>query len=377
MKNPLGWWRHRACEGSLRLRFALSLVAALAIGSASCAGPTRPLAPDCVDCVIAVESMATIGEHDSTGLVPDWPVISFNGRETLLVPAERERVLRLDQAGVRVGSYGAPGDGPGELRGVDNVSWIGEHAFVVRRSDGRLVGFDSLGTAVDRSQAEPGCLLGNIVAPVLCVGEGGEGVRSPRVRVFGLDGSMQGEFTPKPGLVEDGRCVMCRAFVLPGVAGTFWAVSRRTHLVQRWNPDGRVMKSTGLSSSIEQLVHDSLGDAVPGRVRTVGVVAVPELGGIAVLDAFIRESDRIRTPVVAEVNGVRVQSEAMTRLMQVRPLATIVSVVDSSGRLVARQFFRERTLLPAGDGYVAELGENEFELPMLVLGRLSVSTEGR
>lgn len=149
-----------------------------------------------------------------------------------------------------------------------------------------------------------------------------------------------------------------------------WAVSRRFHRVELWERTGRINVSFDLTSVLERIVTDSIGDGEPGQLRTIGVVPMPSVGGVAIIDGFVRKSDLITTPVIAEVNGVRVQSEAMSRLMEVRPVASIVSVIDSLGELVGLQLFRGRTLLPAGDEFVAELRESADGLPVVVLGAL-------
>lgn len=355
----------------------MSLVFAIAM--AGCGGwegmsnsDKTPSVPDCADCTLAFTPAASIGDTSNSGVVPDWPVFAFNGDQTLLVSEERNAIHQFDLHGERITSHGSVGDGPGELRGVDGIMWSSPTSFVVHRSDGRLVEFNENGPGVDRPRIEPGCALESMTLPIVCVGEGGVDVRSPSVRVLGIAGDLRSEFTPKPGRVRDGRCVMCRALVASAGDRQLWAASRRFHLVELWDRDGQVMVSTDLTTALEKIVLDSIGMDVPGRLRTLGIIPLTSIGALGVVDGFIRQEDQIRTPVIAEVNGVRVESEAMTKLMQVRPLGTIISIVDTVGNLLASQFFRGRTFLDAGGEFVAELRETSEGTPALVLGELAV-----
>lgn len=331
-----------------------------------------PLVPKCIDCTLSFTPIVSIGDKGEPDLVPDWPVFAFDGRQTLLVSDERDAVQVFGADGLLLASLGSPGDGPGELRGVDGASWGESGSFVVHRSDGRLIEFGGDGAGLDRARIDPGCRLESTSFPVVCVGEGGPDVQSPLVRVLGANGESLFDFVPKPGRVQEDRCVMCRALIATAGNGLLWAVSGRFHRVELWDSGGSVRVSVDLTGMLEQIISDSLGQDERGRIRTRAAVSLPSIGGVAIIDAFISERDRITTPVVAEVNGVRVQSEAMTKLMQVRPLASIISVVDTAGNLIAAQFFRGRSLTAAGGEFVAELRESTEGLPVLVLGTLRI-----
>lgn len=324
----------------------------------------------CQGCRIDFSPMLSLGENATAGEVPEWPIVAFNGQRALLVSRDRDAVLDLGLDGTLRTVHGSAGDGPGELRGVDGIAWGGAGSFLAHRSDGRVIEFGSDGASVDHPSIEPGCVLGSGGMTVVCVGEGGPDVRSPSVRVKSVAGNQIADFVPSPGRLQDGRCVMCRALTAMTRDNALWAVSRRFHRVELWERTGRINVSVDLTSVLERIVTDSIGDGEPGQLRTIGVVPMPSVGGVAIIDGFVRKSDLITTPVIAEVNGVRVQSEAMSRLMEVRPVASIVSVIDSLGELVGLQLFRGRTLLPAGDEFVAELRESADGLPVVVLGAL-------
>jgi hypothetical protein len=361
-----------AWRSGLRKCGALTMAVAIWGCTGDSSAGSSPQVPDCVACTLSFTPIVSIGDKGNPGTVPDWPVFAFNGQRILLVSDERDAIHQYGPDGSLVASLGSSGDGPGELRGADGVSWISSDSFLVHRSDGRLIAFGRDGVGLDKVRIDPGCGLESNALPIVCVGEGGPDMRSPVVRVLNSDGESRFEFTPKPGRVQDGRCVMCRARVATAGEGAMWAVSRRFHLVELWGTDGKVRRSVDLTKVLEQIISDSIGVNEPGQLRTMGAIPVPSVGGVAIIDGFIRKQDRVTTPVVAEVNGVRVQSDAIARLMQVRPLGSIISIVDTAGHVVAAQFFRERTFLPAGGRFLAELSKSSEELPVLVVGELAI-----
>lgn len=180
------------------------------------------------------------------------------------------------------GSFGEPGDGPGQFNDPTGVAVTARRVFVADSRNGRIQVFDRRGT-FERQFGEPGEKPGELGRPMnLTIADGKLYVPeyfNDRVQVFALDGTSR-KTIGAPG-TGDGRFNAPGGVgVLPG--GDLLVADFHNHRVQRLTPEGDFVRQWGTTGET--------GTAA-GTFTYPTDVAVTDDGGFVVADGY---ADRVQ-----------------------------------------------------------------------------------
>lgn len=368
-------WRWLRSMAARRARVRIVAVAAMLLGA--CDGHERT-GEACTDCTLTVDTVVIIGESDSgqAGAVFSEPVqIVSDGKIILALNFERDRLIQFAPDGGIIRLWGHPGDGPGELRNIEELAIQDDGSVVVRRLDLRLVRFDSLGRVLGEGRTRLGCELTRSGSRTICLERLKRGTSTtPRIRILALAGDDVMTLTPQLTSENDPDCPMCQSLTdatMPSGSDGVWVASRHGNRVQLWMRDGVIPVNIDLTPYITSTLRQAIPDSVEVRVVAIGLVVI-DADHVIVIHSMTDRSKLPSKPFLVSRNGVAVQSPELTQLRNARPLGTSLAFI-SRDRGVERFLYNTgRVFRVAGNGLVYEVQEARGGRRYVQLLRLSL-----
>ena len=227
----------------------------------------------CADCVITLDTVATIGGREDFGLhvITPFSQVAVDRRGRVLVThLSYPEISIFDLDGDFLGTVGREGDRPGEYDGIAHVN-VGPrfvHVFEFHRGRTML----DLGFEVVRTDRSLGQVLSSVVigpdevafaVPVPEPAAVGHLLRILDVR--GRVTSFGGEDPVAPGPQP-------HRFVVAGDEETFWAVRQQANRVVRWSLEPEPVVARVFDRTVEAFERDNPSEQIWPRALNVGAM---------------------------------------------------------------------------------------------------------
>ena len=227
----------------------------------------------CADCVITLDTVASIGGREDFGLhvITPFSQVAVDRRGRVLVThLSYPEISIFDLSGDFLGTVGREGERPGEYDGIAHVNVGPRFVHVFEFHRGRTVldlGFEVVRT--DRS-------LGQVLSSVVLDGdEVAFAVPVPepaavghRLRILDVRGrvtSFGGEDPVDPG-------PQMHRFVVAGDEETFWAVRQQANRLVRWNLEPEPAVARVYDRTVEPFERDNPATQIWPRALNVGAM---------------------------------------------------------------------------------------------------------
>ena len=227
----------------------------------------------CADCVITLDTVASIGGREDFGLhvITPFSQVAVDRRGRVLVThLSYPEISIFDLSGDFLGTVGREGERPGEYDGIAHVNVGPRFVHVFEFHRGRTVldlGFEVVRT--DRS-------LGQVLSSVVLDGdEVAFAVPVPepaavghRLRILDVRGrvtSFGGEDPVDPG-------PQMHRFVVAGDEETFWAVRQQANRLVRWNLEPEPAVARVYDRTVEVFERDNPATQIWPRALNVGAM---------------------------------------------------------------------------------------------------------
>ncbi len=227
----------------------------------------------CADCVITLDTVATIGGREDFGLhvITPFSQVAVDRRGRVLVThLSYPEISIFDLEGDFLGTVGREGDLPGEYDGIAHVN-VGPrfvHVFEFHRGRTMLdLGFEVVRTDRSLGQVLSSVVIGSdevaFAVPVPEPGAVGHLLRilDVRGRVTSFGGEGRGD--PGPQL---------HRFVVAGDEEAFWAVRQQANRVVRWNLEPEPVVARVFDRTVEAFERDNPSDQLWPRALNVGAM---------------------------------------------------------------------------------------------------------
>ena len=188
----------------MTIRYYLALLAVPILASCDRPGPSELGTPTsilgtCQECGLDLEGTFELQDH------PDFPVglpadVTYrSGRYYVVFSDTPTRIIAYDSSGVPQFAWGREGQGPGEVRVIQSVNWVGDSLHVLDGANSRHLVLDTALQVVKETRIEirPGTRSGAVVdGDLLVAGRLLAPGNDTGLHVIGDNGMVQESFFP-------------------------------------------------------------------------------------------------------------------------------------------------------------------------------------
>lgn len=242
--------------------------------------------PECVQCVIRAEEVATIGVVDGPGYLAEMPVSmarDSRGNIYVVVAGGIDLPSVYDSTGAFIRRLGRMGSGPGEYRSPTTIALGTNDTVYVYDIENRRVTVLTPDFEVARTQLTPGAAAsstlfyndGTVIMNALMFNDYSR-IGYP-LHILSNTGDILRSFgTDRPRYREDRPQELIRVLAASGSASAFWAGEMLTYRLTLWGRDGQPLRVIERNAEWFPPMERTVGVADPAKTPTPSFRAIRE-----------------------------------------------------------------------------------------------------